>query len=106
MAATITMNDYKNPFAKRIDGLQWGQLAAYIAMIALTNPKLDTSFAGQNSILALFDGDPKSAPKDLTAQDQSLISTLYRSDSYQPASVQRSEMRRAQKHAAAKAAAR
>lgn len=84
---------------KRIDGIQWGQLGAYIAMIALTDPKLGSNFSGQDSILSLFDDGAAKAPKDLTAQDRLLISTLYASDSYQSASEQRSEMHRIQKRA-------
>lgn len=91
---------------KRLDGIQWGQIGAYIAMIALTDPKLGGNFSGQDSILSLFDGDPARAPKDLTTQDQALIDALYTSDSYQSAAAQRSDMRRIQKRGAAKAAAR
>jgi hypothetical protein len=85
---------------KRIGGLKWGQLADYIAMVALTNPTLGGNYAGQDSILALFETNSGQPPKALTAQDDRLLTGLYMSGSDYSAGVQRGEMRRIMKKSA------
>jgi hypothetical protein len=85
---------------QRVRGLKWGQLADYITMVALTNPKLGGDYASRDSILGLFGEARDQAPKALTMQDRKLLAGLYRSDNMTSASDQRNEMKRIMKRQA------
>jgi hypothetical protein len=65
---------------KRVPGLAVGQLADYIALVALTEVDLDAPLGTAPTMLRLFEprdpGDP--APQALTAWDRAFLRALYR----------------------------
>ena len=68
--------------ASRIAGFSAGQVADYLAMIALANVRAESSFAGTNTVLNLFapGRDETARPTGLTNWDTDYLSALYKSD--------------------------
>ena len=64
--------------ARRLKGVTFGQLAAYIAMIGLAEVRLDANMGDAPSILQLFSASGKTPPPGLSPWDQSFIKALYR----------------------------
>jgi hypothetical protein len=63
---------------RKVAGLQWPQLAAYLAMVSLAQIEPDSPPAGYDSILNLFTAD--TPPPDLTAMDEAYLRALYQLD--------------------------
>jgi hypothetical protein len=60
----------------QVAGVDFGQLADYLAMVALAQIDPDVDVGPYNSILSLFD-DPETAPTGLTDWDQAFLAGLY-----------------------------
>jgi hypothetical protein len=65
--------------AKRLEGLNFGQLADYIAMIGLAQVRLDADPGPAPTILTLFRGS-ENRPTTLSAWDGAFLSSLYRTE--------------------------
>ncbi|USI74744.1 hypothetical protein [Sphingomonas morindae] len=63
---------------RRLDGIQYQQLADYLALVSLAQLSPDGAPQGVPSILSLFTRQP--APEGLTAFDRAYLNGLYRSD--------------------------
>jgi hypothetical protein len=61
-------------------GATFGQLADYIAMVALARIDLDADFGDAGSILRVFAKKTEGAPKRLTNWDHAFLKALYRPD--------------------------
>jgi hypothetical protein len=68
----------------QLQGMDWGQLADYIAMAALTNVDSYSNFGDMPSILALFSSAPEARPKGLTDWDSAYLKALYHTDRMSP----------------------
>lgn len=66
--------------AKRIDGLNIGQLSDYIAMTGLAPVRLKPSSGDAPTILQLFADTGAAKPASLSSWDQSFLSALYHTD--------------------------
>jgi hypothetical protein len=66
--------------AVRAKGVNFGQLAAYIAMISLAEIRIDADVADRPSILRLFSDSAAPAPTGLSAWDASFLKALYHSE--------------------------
>lgn len=75
LASVIVIVDFK-----QMEGLNWGQLADYIAMAALTNVDLDHNFSDVPSILALFNTAVESRPHGLSDWDRAYLKALYHTE--------------------------
>ncbi|MGH8220738.1 MAG: hypothetical protein ACREUT_19570 [Steroidobacteraceae bacterium] len=64
----------------RLHGVNFGQLAAYVAMVGLAKLKPDANLRDAPTILKLFDGAPHAAPSGLTDWDQAFLKSLYATD--------------------------
>jgi hypothetical protein len=65
---------------KRVVGLDWQQVADYIAVTGLTQLKLDADVGEVPSILRLFTTSGDARPQGLTAWDKAFIKELYATD--------------------------
>lgn len=74
----------------RVQGLNWGQLADYVALMALTNVDVDADVSDAPTILSLFGTAPDSRPQGLTAWDTAFLKALYHSS--RSAAYQRREV--------------
>lgn len=74
MARSIVIID-----VDRLGGANLGQLADYVAMVALAQVDADGETAGYRTILNLFE-DPSAAPAGLTDWDRSYLTALYEHD--------------------------
>jgi hypothetical protein len=63
--------------ATRLKGVSRGQLADYVAMVALADLKPGAKLANTPTILKLFDGAPQAAPAGMTDWDQAFLKSLY-----------------------------
>ena len=68
--------------AKRIAGLEAGQIADYLAMVTLAHVKVRSTFGGSDTILNLFAdaGSDASRPAGLRPWDVAYLEGLYKSD--------------------------
>lgn len=60
-----------------IEGLTFGQVADYVAVVGLTKIRPSPDLGEANTILGLFGGDFPSRPKGLTTWDQSFLKAIY-----------------------------
>jgi hypothetical protein len=67
-----------------------GQLADYVAMVALAELKPGAKLANTPTILKLFDGAPQAAPAGMTDWDQAFLKSLYATQ--QASRLQRSQI--------------
>jgi hypothetical protein len=74
----------------RLRGVTRGQLADYVALVALADLKSGASLGDARTILNLFDGAPESAPAGMSDWDHSFLKSLYATD--QAATLQRSQI--------------
>ncbi|HEV2701285.1 MAG TPA: hypothetical protein VGV09_06630 [Steroidobacteraceae bacterium] len=65
----------------RLAGVSLRQFADYAAMVGLAQIKGTAHTGDTQSILGLFDGDPKSAPDKMTDWDQAFLKMLYTPES-------------------------
>ena len=79
--------------AKRLHGVQLGQLADYVAMSGLAKLKPDPHLDDAPSILKLFDAAPQDAPAGMTEWDQTFLKSLYSTDA--KSHLQRTQIARA-----------
>lgn len=88
----------------KLGGLKWSQLAAYIAMVALSHPDMDTDYSNNDTILSLFQRreSAEPAPMSLTDQDQVFLKALYNSNPNLEADQQRNQIFRALRNPAPK----
>jgi hypothetical protein len=70
--------------ARRLEGVTYGQLAAYIAMIGLAEIRPDAHLADAPSILRLFTAFGHTAPPGLSPWDQAFIKALYHTEHTDP----------------------
>jgi hypothetical protein len=63
--------------ANRTKDVSFGQLAAYIAMIALAQIRLDAKLDNAPTILQLFSDPEKAPPQGLSVWDQAFLKSLY-----------------------------
>lgn len=77
----------------RLNGLNWQQLADYIAMVALAEPTPGVS-GEADSILSIFSerDAQRVGPGELTDWDRAFLKALYESDSAQNAAAQRKDI--------------
>ena len=61
----------------RLKGVSRGQLADYVAMVALADLKPGAKLANAPTILKLFDGAPQAVPAGMTDWDQAFLKSLY-----------------------------
>jgi hypothetical protein len=77
--------------AGQIEGLNYGQLSAYLALIALAQCKVAAGVPPVDSILSIFaHGD--NAPQDLTRFDMAYLKALYTTNQALPADLQRMDI--------------
>ncbi len=74
----------------RMEGLNWGQLADYIALTSMTNVDLDADVHDAPTILSLFAVPADSRPPGLTIWDVAFLKALYHSN--RSAAYQRREV--------------
>jgi hypothetical protein len=77
----------------QLRGVKLGQLADYVAMVALAKLKPDAYLGDVPTILQLFSGAPQAAPTSMTDWDQSFLKSLYATE--QTSRLQRGEIARA-----------
>lgn len=65
--------------ANRLEGLNFGQLADYVAMIGLAQVRLDADLGATPTILTLF-RSPENRPAALSTWDQAFLSSLYQTE--------------------------
>ena len=65
--------------ANRLEGLTFGELADYVAMIGLAQVQLDAQPGAAPTILTLFDS-PDTRPAALSRWDEAFLSSLYQTD--------------------------
>jgi len=70
--------------SRRLKGVTFGQLAAYIAMIGLAEIHLDAHLGDAPSILQLFSSSGNTPPPGLSPWDQAFIKALYRTRHIDP----------------------
>jgi hypothetical protein len=87
IAGRIRFNDVRNLSsaivlvdATRAKGVSFGQLVAYVSMIALAEIKIDAGVSETPSILQLFSELAKPAPAGLTDWDEAFLKGLYHTD--------------------------
>jgi hypothetical protein len=61
----------------RLEGVEWGALADYIAFIGLTNIRLDTDLGDMPTILRLFSARAELRPSSLSEWDTAFLKALY-----------------------------
>lgn len=61
----------------RLQGVSRGQIADYIAMVALAQIKVGGPAADSPTILKLFDGAPQTAPAGMSDWDRAFLKSLY-----------------------------
>lgn len=66
--------------ARRLEGVTFGQLAAYIAMLGLVEIRLDAHLGDAPSILQLFTASSHTPPPGLSPWDQAFIKALYHTE--------------------------
>jgi hypothetical protein len=74
----------------RLQAVSRGQLADYLAMVALVHVKPGAKLVDVPTILKLFDGSPQAAPAGMTDWDMAFLKAAYATD--QAAKLQRSEI--------------
>ena len=77
---------------KRLQGVELGQLADYVAMVGFAKLKPEARLGDAPTILKLFDGDPRTAPTRMTGWDQAFLKSLYATE--QMSKLQRGEIAR------------
>ena len=82
--------------SKGLHDLSWGQVSAYLAMVALARPDMADAF-GPDTILSLFEQRDagKVSPTDLTRYDIEILKALYSTNAGLGAEAQRSAIRSA-----------
>ena len=65
--------------ANRLEGLNFGQLADYVAMIGLAQVRLDADLGATPTILSLF-RSPQNRPAALSTWDEAFLTSLYRTE--------------------------
>lgn len=80
----------------KMAGIKWSQLGDYLAMVSLSQPRMDADYAGEDSVLAVFaDRDAgKVGPLSLTDRDRTFLTALYKSDPALSPDQQRSQIGR------------
>ena len=87
--------------ARQIAGFSLGELADYLAMVALANPRPGANHEEQ-SVLSMFDRPrPADGPFALTETDRSFLAGLYRMNPYLSAQSQRESIERHMRRAGA-----
>ena len=88
--------------ARQLTELSWGQLADYLAMVALARPAMEAEF-DTATILSVFRLRDQGArgPSRLTRRDRAFLTALYRSDPSVSANRQRGSIRERMEGAAA-----
>jgi hypothetical protein len=66
--------------ARLTQGVSFGQLAAYLAMVGLAQIRLDTKLADAPTILQVFSGSGKAQLQGLSTWDQAYLKALYHTD--------------------------
>jgi hypothetical protein len=74
----------------RLSGVTRGQLADYVAMVALADLKPGANLGDAPSILTLFDASPEAAPTSMSDWDRAFLKSLYTTD--QKSKQQRNEI--------------
>jgi hypothetical protein len=64
---------------RKIEGLTWGQVADYVAMVGLAQLRLDADTGAVPTILSLFKDGGDERAKALTVWDQAFLKSLYAS---------------------------
>lgn len=82
----------------QLHDLTWGQVSAYLAIVALARPDMSAPFT-DDTILSLFDqrSRGKTMSKDLTQDDMALLTALYATNAGSSAETQRANIRAALK---------
>jgi hypothetical protein len=62
---------------RRMKGVSFGQVAAYVAMIGLAQIRPEANVIEAPSILNLFAGGAKAPPPGLTSWDESFLKAVY-----------------------------
>ena len=70
--------------ARRLKGVTFGQVAAYIAMVGLAEIRLDAHLGDAPSILQLFSTAGNTPPPGLSPWDQAFIKALYHTEHTDP----------------------
>jgi hypothetical protein len=73
--------------ARRLEGVTFGQLAAYIAMLGLVEIRLDAHLVDAPSILQLFTASGPTPPPGLSPWDQAFIKALYHTEHTDPGQI-------------------
>lgn len=88
-ASRITARTRENTIAAlivvdeaQLGGIQWTQLADYLAMVTFAQPAIDADFTGSDSIMAMFAARDagKAGPVGLTPADDAFLIALYHGD--------------------------
>jgi hypothetical protein len=64
---------------RRIEGLTWGQVADYVAMVGLAQLQADAETGAVPTVLSLFEDDDDARAKALTVWDQAFLKSVYAS---------------------------
>jgi hypothetical protein len=80
----------------KLQGIAWGQLADFLAFVAMSRPDFDQVYSDPGTILSLFTlrDSGKPLPTGLTALDASLLSNLYKTPAEQTPERQQQDIRR------------
>lgn len=68
--------------ARLMDGMSWSSVGDYVAMVALSNARMDAQYPANTTILSLFDDRAagRSGPTQLTSFDRATLAALYNVD--------------------------
>ncbi|MBB5708795.1 hypothetical protein [Sphingomonas xinjiangensis] len=79
--------------ASMMRGVKWGQIADYLTMVALANPRMDARFR-LDTIMSIFQARDAGGllPTELTANDRSFLRALYRTHGAASAVQQRKQI--------------
>ena len=80
--------------ADLVRGVNWQQLADYLAMVVLTEPGLDDSTAPRESILSIFSPANPEKPQELSALDRAVLKGFYHYDESQRGKAQQADIER------------
>lgn len=79
-----TMTTFSRVFVivdrRRLHGVRFGQLAAYVAMVGLARLRPDARLGDAPTVLKLFQEAPHAAPAGLTDWDRTFLKSLYATD--------------------------
>lgn len=80
----------------KLDGISWGQLADFLAVVSMSRPELEHVYTDGETILSLFTArdQHKPLPIGITPLDRSFLINLYRTEARRSPDNQQQDIRR------------